>query len=770
MADVTRIAEVAFIDFRKETTRPPDDQSLIQLAISVDNRFQAAVTTSSGVIRPWNLLFAETCQGLHEHRDFYITLASSLFNYDIIVLLDASDLSLDNQSDAIKIPKELASLNSRVKFIVLTDMSGVSWSAGGLVPSGVVYWERDVEGTSTLGVIADVLRDHKVFSGLFGTIQSTDSIAWALGTRQIWMGKLSGELTQDSFIEVGKDILGSGRLAQRDFVEWEEPEVLIGKSLIDQVIIDNGLTQTKFDDVNTGVQKLRAAFGLSTRKQMLERVATFPKRQTEISEKLAIETAQSLVDMTELVASIDSTNGFDRQELSDLRRTGIDLRQSSSVGTAASSVENNFVESILQSTQSSIEEGHSIEQVQLAIEETLTRIKPRGPKEIEEKWGALRTECDSALEHLKKFSSVPPKGIFCRLGRSIAKLLKKPLFRYVAGFLYIWTISAGIYEVLGDGDDHGFIPWPEVIRSVMHVSALALCFSLLAIVVIAGLILIYTDNEIRKWGRLHRIEHVDSVFKNLRTELALIATNDWAWYEPRDRVHKQLNGLQAILDIIGKEINESFIGPFKGIDPEDLDTNIPNPRVRQDLNSKAQGRAFRFLEEIKEILRIDLAAMVSNSLQYTYQLRAEAGLAGAPRRVQADINESIIRYVRDSQHFGLLFEHLSISNQAKAKRRELAKEIWEEPGLVDEAIIDVVLMPSPVDIVTYVSANHLRLLSLDAAESHEVRFYPNHATTRVNTIGNQRGNSPSNPIVTESMSAAGVIRVTPLRPNVVELI
>ena len=79
-------------------------------------------------------------------------------------------------------------------------------------------------------------------------------------------------------------------------------------------------------------------------------------------------------------------------------------------------------------------------------------------------------------------------------------------------------------------------------------------------------------------------------------------------------------------------------------------------------------------------------------------------------------------------------------------------------------------MPSPVDIVTYVSANHLRLLSLDAAESHEVRFYPNHATTRVNTIGNQRGNSPSNPIVTESMSAAGVIRVTPLRPNVVELI
>jgi len=118
----------------------------------------------------------------------------------------------------------------------------------------------------------------------------------------------------------------------------------------------------------------------------------------------------------------------------------------------------------------------------------------------------------------------------------------------------------------------------------------------------------------------------------------------------------------------------------------------------------------------------------------------------------------------------LLFEHLSISNQAKTQRRDLAKEIWEEPGLVDEAIIDVVLMETPVDVVTFVSANHLRFLSLDATESHELRFYPNHASSRVNTIGNQRGISPVNPIVTDSMSAAGVLRVTPLRPNVVELI
>jgi hypothetical protein len=767
---VKRTSEVAFVDFRKETTRPIDDQHLIQHAISVDNRFQAAVSTSSGVIRPWKLLFADTCSGLHQHVDFYVGLASSLFNYDIIILLDASDLKLDDQSESIKIPNELASLNSRIKFVVLTDMCGVSWAAGGLVPSGVVYWEGDVEGVSTIGVIADILRDQKVFSGLFATFQSSDSIAWALGTRQVWMGKLSGELTQDSFIEVGKDILGSGRLAQRDFDEWDEPEVLIGKSLVDQVLIHDGRVQTSFNNLGNAIQKLNAAFGVTTRKNLLERVATFPKRQSEIVEKLTTEAPPSISEMTELVTSINASNGFDRQELSDLRRTGIDLRKGSSVGSAASSVENNFVEGILQTTQSSIEDGHSVEQVQLALTDTLLRIKPREQDEINEKWSVLRAECDSALEHVKKTVASPPKGLLCRLGRGIAKQLNRPVIRYVAGFLFLWTMSAGVFEIWGDGDKGGFVPWPSVIRETMHVSAIVLCFILLSLVIIAGLILAHTDSEVRKWGGLHRLDQLDSVFKSLRNELGLIATNDWAWYEPRDRVYKQLTGLQNILDIIAREIDQQFISPFKGIDPEELELHVPNPRVRQDLNSKAQGRAFRFLEDIKAILRIDLAAMVSNSLQYTYQLKAEAGLMSAPRKVEADIRKSITRYVRDSQHFGLLFEHLSISNQAKTQRRDLAKEIWEEPGLVDEAIIDVVLMETPVDVVTFVSANHLRFLSLDATESHELRFYPNHASSRVNTIGNQRGISPVNPIVTDSMSAAGVLRVTPLRPNVIELI
>lgn len=767
---VKRTSEVAFIDFRKETTRPLDDQQLIKHAISVDNRFQAAVATSSGVIRPWKLLFADTCSGLYQFVDFYVGLASSLFNYDIIIFLDVSDLKLDDQSEAIRIPNELASLNSRIKFVVLTDLCGVSWAAGGLVPSGVVYWEGDVEGESTVGVIADILRDHKVFTALFTTFQSSDSIAWALGTRQIWMGKLSGELTQDSFIEVGKDILGSGRLAQRDFVDWEEPEVLTGKSLVDQVLITDGMIETCFNSLSSAVQKLHTAFGLTTRKKLLERVATFPKRQSEVVAKLDADTPQSLLKMTVLVESIDATNGFNRQELSDLRSSGIDLRKGSSVGSDASSIENNFVEGILQSTQSSIEDGHNLEQVQLALADTLLRIKPRELAAINEKWNTLKSECDSALEHVQKTSASPPNGLFCRLGRGIAKQLNRPGVRYLAGFLFLWTISAGVFEIWGEGDDGGFIPWPSVIRETIHVSTIALCFILLTLMIVAGLLLSYTDSEIKKWGRLHRLEHLESAFKNLRVELALIATNDWAWFEPRDRVYKQLSGLQNILDIVAKEIEHEFIGPFKGIDPEELELHMPNPRVRQDLNSRAQGRAFRFLEEIKAILRIDLAAMVSNSLQYTYQLRAESGLISAPAKVQADIRKSITRYVRDSQHFGLLFEHLSISNQAKTQRRDLAKEIWEEPGLVDEAIIDVVLMETPVDVVTFVSANHLRFLSLDATESHELRFYPNHASSRVNTIGNQRGISPVNPIVTDSMSAAGVLRVTPFRPNVVEFI
>jgi hypothetical protein len=75
-------------------------------------------------------------------------------------------------------------------------------------------------------------------------------------------------------------------------------------------------------------------------------------------------------------------------------------------------------------------------------------------------------------------------------------------------------------------------------------------------------------------------------------------------------------------------------------------------------------------------------------------------------------------------------------------------------------------MQSPVSLITFVSAEHLKLLATDEDNSTEIRFFPSYAQSRLAAISQQVSYHP-NITVTESMSAAGVIRITPFKENVV---
>lgn len=761
--------EVAFLDFRQSSTRPQSAEEFVEFATKVDVRFRAAVSTANGIIKPWNWLIVDTPTGIMEHLQAYLNLAVSSFQFNVLFIVDGSHDFLDQDQRALVLPQELADLHQRVKFIFLTDYRGVMWAAGTPLPSGVVYWEMDPEGSLSIELLADVLREQSVFTETFQSLLQSGPSVWGLGTKQIWMGKLSGELTQDAFVEVGKDILGTGQLSHREFKEWDRPALLTGKASVPEVLVPDGAVDSIFSDLKSSITSFRAASGDTTKKQLLARVANFPKRQQDVFKK--IETSYQTLDerLRSFVASIDATNGFDRDELLQLKREGFDLRTVNHQDAGSQNLLNGFLQSILVQTRLAVEEGHSLEQISYSLGETSDLVQPRDNLEIENE---INQALDGSREIQKQALEVnqkPPLGLVVRIGRRVARLLQNKAFRYVSFFLYLWTISAGVYEILGDTNSYGFIPWPSAIREVFHLTAILICAVLLALLALLGLSLSLADSKIRRWGKKHQLETLQVRLDQVKDCISSIAVNDWACYENRSRVHAQLIALGQVVDIIATEVENGFVGPFKDIDPGELDIDIPNPEVRQDLNARAQGRAFKFMSDIKSILRLDLADMIAESLEHTYALRTSAGLKRVPLKVQQELSMSIGRYVRDGKHFGLLFEHLSSSSNAKAQRRDLAQKIWEEPGLVDDALRTVVLMPSPAELVTFMSANHLGLLSSNQNESIEIRFLPSHANNRLNAVSNQVGFSPS-VITTDSLSAAGIVRVTPLRADVVQLV
>lgn len=763
-------SEVAFIDFREVSNRPIVVEKFVEHAVEVDSRFRAAIGTANGIIKPWNWLLVDTPSGIMSHLHEYLTLATSSFQFNIIFLIDASEEFLDQDNRSLSLPQELVQHHERVKFILLTDHKGVMWAAGAPVPSGVVFWEKDPEGSQSIELVADVLREQSVFSEVFANLKQNGSSTWVLGTRQIWMGKLSGELTQDAFVEVGKDVLGTGHLSHREFKVWNRPPRLTGQASVPEVIISDGAFNLMYKEIKTLISSFRAAVGDTTKKRLLDRVANFPKRQQDIFKKIENSHGQLDSRMRELIPSIDPTNGIQRDEELQLKRDGINIRAVLQQDEEAQNLLNGFLQSILVQARSAVEDGHSLEEISLHLYETIEKVKPRDNVTVEDEMFEVLDSSKALLGKATLSNQKPPLGIIVRLGRRVARLLENKIFRYASFFVYLWTITAAVYEILSESDStsYGYIPWPAVIREIFHMTAFFLSIVLTSLVIIFGLCLSLADGKIRQWGKAHQADALQKSLDKAEDLLEKIVTNDWACHRIRSEVHEQLLALELVFKNIASEVESGFIEPFKDIDPEELDVDIPNPQVREDLNARAQGKAFKYFTDIKGILRLDLADMIAESLEHTYALRTKAGLVSVPPKVKHVVGIAIEKYVRDGKHFGLLFEHLSSSSNAKAQRRQLAQRIWEEPGLVDEALRAAVLIPTPAEVVTFVGANHLGLLSTDLSESVEIRFLPTHASGRLSAIANQLGFNP-HVVITDSLSAAGIIRVTPLKTNIVEL-
>lgn len=765
---ISAIYECAFVDFRDEVTRPTGINEFIDYAMSVDIHFRVAVRAADGVINPWNLVLVDTPEGIVKFSAFYQSLADSAYGFKIIIMVDSSNYRDGAKWDYMYLPDELLSLHQTVKFILLGNLRGITWKAGTLTPGSYVYWEPDPNGEANMGVLGEVLTKAEVFAHLFEILRSCDAPMWAIGLREVWLGKLPEAITRELLIDTGLDIVGSGQLSSNEFESWKEPAILTGSSESAGVVVQGGMLDEAFRRINKEVLALEDSLGLRTHRGKVDRVARFPKFQQENAKKLFIAIAETSVQAGELVAQVDATDGFGKEELRALRKQGIDLQTLPSSGVESQGVVSTFLEGVLAQSQRAVENGHSVEQFAQLLADCAERVEPRTNDEIQAGFNQVVTTLTDSQEASKKKSEQPPSGPLVKMGVLVARALKKTWVRYIGLFLYIWVITAGVIEILGDSESKGSAIWPQYISDLTRISVIVVMAGLLVLLILFGFLLFSTHQKIYKWGVQHSLSLLKTNSERLRSHTASIAVNDWAMYQGRLKAHKILRSLEKIYEVISSRIQEGLIARFDNPQTAETRPNIHNPQIRNNLTADVQKNAFKHMTELKDIVKWDMASIISETLElHTWHLLGRAHLEAVETAIAGHLENKLHKYVEDGLHFGLLNEEVSDIPLSHSMRQALGKKIWEQLGAVEQAIRDVVLMPSPAEIITFTSEDQVILLTADENESKEIRYFPNIAISRLTAVQQLVGASPV-VVPTSSVSSAGILRATPLKSNIVK--
>ena len=762
------IYECAFVDFRQESTRPTGINEFIEHAMSVDVHFKVAVRAAFGVINPWNLVLVDTPEGIVKFSSFYQSLADSAYGFKIIIMVDASNYRDGAQWDNLYLPDELLNLHQTVKFILLGDLRGITWKAGTLTPGSYVYWEPDPKGEANIGVLGEVLTKAEVFGTLFDVLRSCDAPMWALGLREVWLGKLPEVITRELLIDTGLDIVGSGQLGSDEIESWKEPAILVGSAETDGVIVPGSLLDEAFKKVDKEFLALENSLGLRKQRGKLDRMAVFPHLQQEAGKKLFSTIEELSIQTSKLVAEVDATDGFERDESRALKKQGIDLQVMPSSGVKSQEVVKDFLEGVLAHSQKAVEHGHSVAYFAELLSESADRVRPRSNDEIQVGLNQVVGTLMNSHATSKKRNEQPPSGPLVNLGVILAKALRKSWVRYVGLFLYIWVITAGLIEILGDSESKGSAIWPQFISDVTRVSVIVVLAVLLVLLTLAGFLLFHTHQKIYGWGVQHSLSSLKSGVEGLRSQVSSIAANDWAMFSGRERTYRILLSLEKIYRVIQSRIQDGLVNRFENPGSAEVRPDIHNPHIRNNLTADVQKNAFKHMTELKDIVKWDMASIISECLElHTWHLLGRNHVEAVENAVDGHLEGTIRKYVDDGLHFGLLNEEVSDIPLSLSMRQDLGKKIWEELGTVEQAIRDVVLMPSPAEVITFTTEAQVILLTADESESKEIRFFPNVAIARLNAVQQLVG---TNPVVvpTSSVSSAGILRATPLKSNIVK--
>ncbi len=298
--------------------------------------------------------------------------------------------------------------------------------------------------------------------------------------------------------------------------------------------------------------------------------------------------------------------------------------------------------------------------------------------------------------------------------------------------------------------------WPVVFGAVAVAAVLAVPILLHGVRRMARLI--------RDWINGLGSSRLAREARDVRKHVASVILNDWVLRSYRNQAESTLSTARSTLQQIGTVVSERMIAP-------DVDgattrsSQLVNPLIETNLNVGAGAVLYRAFSPIVELIRLDVIALVTETVRSFWpRLQARSG-EQIPKLAAAAVDRQLEAYLGALDAETLLLDPTGDA-QADARRRSAFEALWQNRDLVAGTVRRTLEADRDSELLQMVGLGDLPLLDASRRVGSVIRFVPSLAHKQVEEFAaNRRGQVDV--VLTEHLTAAGVLRLAPFHDGVV---
>ena len=753
--DVSRDSSVIVVDLATADGSPSSFEDLL---LSKSGAF-----SEEGIIRPWYVVLIDDTDMVQSHRGLYESILANVSQPRLVLILRSSSIGGDENRDKLELPYFFRDNHTRLRVILITSLNGIDWAPGSHLPAGLAYWESDLEGSQTTGVLKDALTSDEILDGLFLATSAVGHQLWSIGTKQVWFGRLPSKATADALFVCGHGLVGddgkSCLLPQPE--DWIVPPALSGLDVESDILLSgDGALLTCYEDIRQSVNRQKKIFGLFGQAGAVKRIAKFPEHHLAELNKIR-ESLQEVNDQVKfLLESTDARDGFDVAERTQFQELGVQQQRRDNLRNKYLDIDTKLTEEIVNGARKSIATGHSISPLIVQVEKVVKVVTPKSRTEILEDFELV--DFSKLQESLLKAASTIPKNPLMRVAKTIAKIIEPLWLRFILAIFYLWLVAISAFEAFDDGNSSGFYPLPEIARKSIARLVVVLCLIVTLGVVLVGVAFVIADKLIRAWSRKSGLLKVEKEVEAQKSFLERVALNEWVLSNTRRKAVESLTQLRRTLELIAENLKIHLIDNYEKLAAKIQDRTTPNPAVRKDLNDVAGAGAFRQLDRVVEIIRTDVSTLIDNVMALrVYEFRGVS--ANVPEQIVASIEKRLTSYVEKLVELGPLDFKLALSDPSLVKRKELSETYWTKVGQVTSAVEDTVLVDKEERFIQFVHPDDLLQLDQQASAAVFLRFAPEPSRQNIKN----RIVEVDNLMFTTKTACAGIFRLVGFRDSLV---
>jgi len=756
--DAGREAPVLVLDLQTVDQAPRNYEELIK-----SHKHSEAL---QGVVRPWNLLIVDQVDTFLSHRDLYESILNSKARPRLIILLVGELFSKATSEQKLSLPLVFQDHRSQVRIFAVTDQVGCEWAPGEPLPEGIAFWPKDVEGSTTLGVLTEPLSIEGVFNSIFSATSIGGYDAWSIGTKQVWFGRLPAKATADSLYETGQALVGDDGdacLLPR-IADWEIPPELCGIASEEDILLNQEASLLEaFQSISKQINSEKILFGITGSSNSIKRVAIFPDHHEKVIKQLIEKSQKVNAIVDDLINSIDAADGFNEDENRRFEQLGIQHKRKDNYRSKYRDIATQLNDRIVDGVRDWIKTGHSIAPLIITVEDTIAKVTPMSREKLIEEFEKKSLALN--IEEAKSAIGRIPKGSIIRLGQIVARAIRPMWARMVLAIFYSWLIATAIFESFDQGKTSGFLPVPESIRASAADVVVFLAVLITIGVAVLGVVFSIADSKIRRWGKSVGLEALEGAVLIMREALERAILNEWVLSKTRRRTAKSLGHLSVTLRGLSEVIRNLLISRHGEFSTTTGEAVSPNPMVRRDLNDVSAAGTFMQLDQVIAILRTDVSTIIDDVLSLRIHEFKGIGGVSVPQEINSAVEIKIDSYIKSLIAAGPLSLEVALSRESANLRKILIETYWKNVSVVGSSVQESAMTEKSRAFIQFVNSEDLIMLDQRAEKSIFIRFAPEPSRDEIHQ---EAAAAELNIIFTDTTSCAGILRATGFRSSLVE--